>query len=182
MRPLSPDTPPPATDKAVTVVPGDPLGAEALALLAEAAAEARRRYPELFEPDAPPPINEPLRPGAAFLLARDGGQAVGCGAFRPLAGDIAEVRRMFVTGGARRRGVARALLAELERQATQLGYRALRLQTGDRQPEAVALYAAAGYARIAPFGAYIDDPTSVCFEKSLDGPARGPRSDTLDAS
>ena len=90
---------------------------------------------------------------------------------REIIGDgAAEVRRMFVTAAVRRRGVARAVLVELERQAMLLGYRALRLQTGDRQPEAVALYAAAGYARIAPFGPYVDDATSVCFEKRFEVP------------
>jgi GNAT superfamily N-acetyltransferase len=151
----------------VSIEPADPLGAEALALLAEAVDEARARYPELFDPTLPPPTNEPLRAGTAFLLARSAGRAVGCGALRALYTSTAEVRRMFVSVGARRRGLARALLAELERQALALGYSALRLETGNRQPEAVALYTACGYLRIAPFGRYADDPTSVCFEKHL---------------
>lgn len=155
----------------VVIEPADPLGAEALALLAEAVDEARRRYPDLYDPAAPPPGNESLRAGAAFLLARIDGRAVGCGALRPLDAGSGELRRMFVTASARRRGVARALLGELERQAARLGYAALRLETGNRQPEAIALYEAAGYARIAPFGRYVDDPTSVCFGKSLAGAA-----------
>jgi putative acetyltransferase len=149
------------------IAPADPLGAEALALLAEAVAEARTRYPEEFDPSAPPPTNAPVPSRGAFLLVQRGGAPIACGALRPLDAQRAEVRRMFVTASARRAGVARRLLAELEAQARRLGFQVLRLETGNRQPEAIALYEAAGYHRIPAFGAYVDDPYSVCFEKSL---------------
>jgi GNAT superfamily N-acetyltransferase len=151
----------------------DPLGAEALALLAEAAAEARQRYPEFFDPAAPPPTNAPLQRRAAFLLAWVDAVAVGCGALRPLEANTAELKRMFVRRGARRRGVARALVTALLARARDLDYAAVRLETGNRQPEAIALYEGCGFARIAPFGVYVGDPTSVCFELRL---ARAQRS------
>jgi len=68
----------------------------------------------------------------------------------------------------RRRGVARALLADLEALARARGFTHVRIETGDRQPEAVALYASAGYSRIAPFGEYAGNEYSVCFEKRLE--------------
>ena len=149
------------------IVAADPLGTDALALLAEAAVEARRRYPEQFDPQAPAPTNAPVPSRGVFLLVRRGAAAVGCGGLRPLDAQCAEVRRMFVTAPARRGGVARRLLAELEAQGRRLGFRALRLETGDRQPEAIALYEAAGFRRIPAFGQHVGDPHSRCFEKAL---------------
>lgn len=150
----------------------DPQGDEAMALLREAAVEARALYPELTAAGAPWPTNPPTPPRGAYLVARRDGAAVACGALRPMDdGDTAELRRMFVTAAARRQGAARAMLAALEARACTLGYRRLRLETGCRQAPALALYTACGYARIAPFGPYVDDPTSVCFEKALEAPA-----------
>ena len=74
---------------------------------------------------------------------------------------------MFVSRAARRQGAARAILRELEARATQFGYAVLRLETGDRQLPAMALYENCGFRRIAPFGEYENDPTSVCYEKAI---------------
>jgi putative acetyltransferase len=149
------------------IEPADPQGAEALALLAAAVIEARQRYPEFFDPAAPAPTNAPLVPRASFLLAWVEGRAVGCGALRPLDATTAELRRMFVRRACRRQGAARALVEALLVQARELGYRAVRLETGNRQPEAIALYEACGFRRIAPFGPYVGDPTSLCFERAV---------------
>lgn len=145
----------------------DPRGADALALLAQAAVEARSLYPELFAPGSAPPGNEPLGPGDVYLVAFVDGAPVACGALRRIDATSAEVRRVFVLAGARRRGIARATLAALERAAADLGYARLLLETGFRQRPAMALYASCGFARVAPFGPYVGDPTSVCFGKSL---------------
>lgn len=145
----------------------DPLGDAALSLLHEAALEARALYPEHFASDSPLPTNVPTPPRGVYIVATLAGAPVGCGALRPIDHAAAEVRRMYVLRSARRHGVARALLARLEREAIALGYRRLLLQTGDRQQPAMALYAAAGFRRIAPFGEHVDDPTSVCFAKAL---------------
>jgi putative acetyltransferase len=154
----------------------DPQGPQALALLHEASLEARALYPELFAPDAPLAGNGPLAARSVYLLAWQGEHCVACGAIQPLpdpaqgepaATDTAEVRRMYVLKSARRGGLARALLDQLEAQARRLGYRGLRLETGYRQHAAMALYEAAGYQHIAAFGPYVGDPTSVCFEKLL---------------
>jgi GNAT superfamily N-acetyltransferase len=157
----------PAIAHGLAIASADPRGAEALALLAEAVTEARTRYPEEFDPAAPAPTNAPVPSRGVFLLVHRDSVPIACGALRPLDAQRAEVRRMFVTGSARRGGIARRLLAELEAHARRLGFQALRLETGNRQPEAIALYEAAGFRRIPAFGAYIGDPYSVCFEKSL---------------
>ncbi len=74
---------------------------------------------------------------------------------------------MYVLRSVRRRGVGRRLLAELEARAAMFGFTALRLETGNRQPEAIALYESSGFQRIAPYGSHVDDPLSICFEKAL---------------
>lgn len=131
----------------VTMPVTHPVAAE---LIARVEAELCARYqvssigtlrPTDFEPDG----------GGAFLVACLGDQAVGCGGIRRLRPDVAELKRMFVDAAARRQGVARALLGGLEAAARQAGYRELWLETGTEQPEAIALYLAAGYLPMAPF-------------------------------
>lgn len=111
-------------------------------------------------------------PGAGFVVGWVGGRAVACGAFRPLAPGVCEVKRMYVAPDCRGRGYARAVLAELERRAAAAGYTVARLETGVRQPEAIALYERAGYARAPNYGPYVGNEQSVCFERQLPGPGR----------
>lgn len=118
----------------------DPQGADALMLLREAAVEARALYPELHPPGAPWPTNPPTPARGIYLVAYRNGEPLGCGALRPLEESIAEVRRMYVARQARGRGIARAILQELEVAAARFGYRTLRLETGCRQLPAMALY------------------------------------------
>ena len=106
-------------------------------------------------------------PGAAFVVSWLGPHPVGCGAILPLVPGVAEVKRMFVEPSARRRGIARQLLRELEAIARGLGYLVVRLETGVRQPEALRLYEAAGYQRVECYGRYAKDPLSICFEKQI---------------
>jgi ribosomal protein S18 acetylase RimI-like enzyme len=74
---------------------------------------------------------------------------------------------MYVAPDCRGRGFAGAVLAELERRAKVMGYAAVRLETGVRQPEAQRVYDRAGYVRIPRFGIYVHDDRSICFEKHL---------------
>ncbi|MEO5722190.1 MAG: GNAT family N-acetyltransferase [Chthoniobacterales bacterium] len=106
--------------------------------------------------------------GAAFLIAREDGKGVGCVALRPLSGEIAEVKRMYVRPAARRAGVARLLMQRLEEVARAGGFREIWLETGLGQPAAIRLYESLGYERIASFGDYAHDPVSVCYGKRLD--------------
>ncbi len=140
------------------------------------------------DPDRPDP-SDLAAPGGVFLVAWFDDEPVGCGGVRahgsmvalargpdvlprtwgrsPLGNDIGEIKRMYVKPTARRAGVARAVLAELETRARMLGYTRLRLETGIRQPEAIALYESFGYTPIEPYGLYRDEPMSRCLERHL---------------
>jgi putative acetyltransferase len=74
---------------------------------------------------------------------------------------------MYTSPSARRRGVGRAVLARLECEAVALGYRRVQLETGLRQPEAMALYEASRYHRIPNYGMYATSELSACFAKDL---------------
>jgi putative acetyltransferase len=104
-------------------------------------------------------------PRAAFVVARIDGHPVGCGALRPLSEHSVEVKRMYTAPGYRNKGVAKAILAELERLAIEFGYRNIKLQTGPKQPEAIALYERVGYYRIPRFSGDWEDISA--FQKDL---------------
>lgn len=104
-------------------------------------------------------------PAGAFVVAYADGGPAGCGGLRRWDERIAEVKRMYVVPAARGAGLGRLLLARLELQAGRLGYTTTRLDTGGRQPEALAIYRAAGYREIPD---YNGNPTaSFWFEKAL---------------
>ena len=104
----------------------------------------------------------------AFLVARDGdGAPVACGALLDLGDGAAEIKRMYVRPEQRRRGLSRRVLEALEREALRRGFDRIRLETGERQPEAMGLYRSAGYEEIEKFGPYRDAPLSRCFERRL---------------
>lgn len=112
-------------------------------------------------------------PEVVFAVARDAaGDACGCGAV-VLKDGYGELKRMYVHPRARGSGLGAALLEYLEQQALARGRDLLRLETGIRQPEALRLYARAGYQQREPFGEYWPDPNSVFMEKSLCAATRG---------
>ncbi|MEA2154447.1 MAG: hypothetical protein QOE11_587 [Solirubrobacteraceae bacterium] len=92
-------------------------------------------------------------PGGSFLVGFEDDAPVCCGGIKRLSGVACEIKRMFVRPDARGRGVARALLVALEREARTLGYGVARLDTGPRQPRAQRMYERAGYGRIENFNA-----------------------------
>jgi GNAT superfamily N-acetyltransferase len=106
-------------------------------------------------------------PQGIFVIGRDAGQLVACGGVRLVDTDVGELKRMYVVPAARRRGIARALLDHLETEARKLGATRLRLETGLHQPEALALYASAGYADAEPFGHYAGAPLARQLAKGL---------------
>ena len=109
-----------------------------------------------------------MKDESPFVLALDeSGAPIGCGSFRPYDDTAAEVKRMFVAEDARRRGVARAVLDELETWAREQGFTATILETGPLQREAIALYERCGYARCDAFGPYVGMAASVCMRKAL---------------
>lgn len=105
-------------------------------------------------------------PRAIWAIARDDlGEAIGCGAIRPLAADVAELKRMYSTG--RMPGTGSAVLAFLETSAMALGYRQIRLETRRVNLRAVAFYQDRGYVVIDNYGPYIGRDDAVCFAKTL---------------
>jgi putative acetyltransferase len=92
---------------------------------------------------------------------------IGCGAIKELSPDSMEVKRMFTLPESRAKGIATKILAELETWAKELSYSKCMLETGKRQPEAIALYQKNGYRIIPNYGQYIGIDNSVCFEKLL---------------
>ncbi|MEA2613736.1 MAG: hypothetical protein QOI52_1695 [Chloroflexota bacterium] len=104
-------------------------------------------------------------PHGVFVVGFEDGAAVCCGGVKRLSAEACEIKKMFVVAGARGRGVARELLAELERRARELGFGVARLDTGPRQPQARRMYEHAGYAEIENFNA---NPVATFFgEKRL---------------
>ena len=93
--------------------------------------------------------------------------AVACGAFKPFSEDTVEIKRMYTNPGKRKMGLASVVLMELEVWAKESGYTKCILETGIRQPEAIALYEKNGYKRIPNYGQYIGVENSVCFEKII---------------
>jgi GNAT superfamily N-acetyltransferase len=117
-------------------------------------------------PDMPKAGPEQLSPpGGTFIVGYDDDVPVCCGGLKRLPDGACEIKKMFVVEHARGRGVARALLAELERLAREMGYEIVRLDTGWRQPHAQGLYERSGYVPIENFNA---NPVATFFgEKRL---------------
>jgi GNAT superfamily N-acetyltransferase len=112
-------------------------------------------------------------PDGAFHVGYLEGAPVACGAWRRSphgalgASETAEIKRMYVVEEAQRRGLARAMLAHLEAEVSAAGFAVVVLETGPRQPEALALYEQSGFVPVAPFGHYADRPTARFFAKRV---------------
>ena len=147
---------------------------DAQKLIAEVQQEYVVRY---GSPDESPVRPEEFAPPhGLFLVGYLEGVPVATGAWRvrdgaeaPLCDGDAEIKRMYVTGAARGRGLARAMLAELERTALAAGRRRVVLETGTEQPEAIELYRSSGYLEMDGFGYYAGTAESRYYRKALTG-------------
>lgn len=101
------------------------------------------------------------------VIAYENNKAVGCGAFKPYEEKITEIKRMYVLPQHRGKGIASMVLSELEKWCKELNYNKCILETGKKQPEAIALYHKSNYKVIPNFGQYAEVESSVCFEKYL---------------
>jgi GNAT superfamily N-acetyltransferase len=151
----------------VRVHPDDDL---AQPLFAELAVEYDTRYGRLFggtaEEFARYPATEFLPPDGELVLLLEDGAAVAGGAFRRHEdAGTAEVKRMWTSAAHRRRGLARRVLAELEQRAATRGYTRMFLTTGPLQPEAKALYLAAGWNPL--FDPAVPRPTDLAVLRGL---------------
>jgi GNAT superfamily N-acetyltransferase len=142
-------------------------GAASRALFAQYMALIDERMGAQFQPSEAIFASEEafVVPGAAWLVGYEDGRPVCCGGLRPLGEGAGEIKRMFVTASARRRGHGRRVLGELERLAAAGGWDRVRLLTTEALVEARALYAQAGYrvAETMEVGGHID----LWLEKAL---------------
>jgi GNAT superfamily N-acetyltransferase/DNA-binding transcriptional ArsR family regulator len=147
------------------IAPDDPV----VVLLVRAQwAELSARYAKP-EPE-PVSIRDPAAFGAptgAFVALCVEGEVIGCGGICRYDDTTAEVNAIYVAPLHRGHGYSRLIMQALEARAIAIGYRTACLETGDAQPEAIAVYTALGYHQIERFGIYRDLPRSVCFERTL---------------
>lgn len=101
------------------------------------------------------------------VVAYENGTAIACGAIKAFDADAMEVKRMFVNPAHRGKGIATAVLGELEKWAAELSFKKCVLETGKRQTEAIALYKKSGYTITPNYGQYLGVENSVCFSKNL---------------
>jgi GNAT superfamily N-acetyltransferase len=106
-------------------------------------------------------------PDGLFLVGLLDGVPVATGGWRRLDDAVAEIKRMYVAPSARRRGLARRMLAELEQTIAEAGIPRAVLNTGPSQPEAIALYEQTGYLPVTPFGHYACHPHALFYGKAL---------------
>lgn len=142
----------PAIDSAVQVTVERADGEISLVLRQAFFADIASRYPG-WEPASSQSVeaSDLAPPDGTWLIAWRDGRAIGCGGLQRLDAETGEVRRIFLEESERGRGTGGRLLAELEEHARRLGYRRVRLTTGDGQPEALGMFQSAGYQEIPAF-------------------------------
>lgn len=152
--------------------------------VARLSAAAQAYYLSLYGgPDSAPVDVDDFSPSnGAFFVGYAGGRATAIGGWRFYRGTLdipaahpAEIKRMWVDPGARRRGQGRALLARIESTALAAGADALVLETGNPQHDAIAMYRAAGYTAVPRFGHYARVAGAVHLGKHLRQPTNRTR-------
>ncbi len=101
------------------------------------------------------------------VVAYEDDTPIGCGAIKEYETGTMEVKRMYTTPASRGKGIASRVLSELENWAAEMSCQKCVLETGIKQPEAIALYKKNGYQIIPNYGQYIGVDNSLCFEKLL---------------
>jgi GNAT superfamily N-acetyltransferase len=137
--------------------------ADARKLLADYYGEIRQRFGFNVSGQAAAEDMDP--PGGRFVIAYEAEEPVASGGIRTWEPGVCEIKRMYVTPGARRHGHGRALLEALERAAIELGFRRIVLDTLDSHVDAMKFYDTTGYQRVP---AYNENPyASAWFAKDL---------------
>jgi GNAT superfamily N-acetyltransferase len=101
------------------------------------------------------------------VVAYEDDQPVGCGAIKEYASNTMEIKRMYTSPASRGNGIATKVLTELENWAAEMSFEKCILETGKKQPEAIALYKKSGYKSISNYGQYAGIENSVCFLKEV---------------
>jgi len=136
----------------VRTVPSD--ASPATELVAAMVDEVSELYGRIDVPGAPSATPADFAPPrGAFVVIYADGEPVAGGGVKRLDDEACEIKRMYVVPQARGRGHASRLLRALEDEARALGYAIARLDTGEHQPQAQAMYERAGYAPIGNFNA-----------------------------
>jgi ribosomal protein S18 acetylase RimI-like enzyme len=147
---------------------------DAMAMITAVQGEYVVRYGGEDETPLDPAMFDP--PRGSFFVGYLDGRPAASGAWRRRedvealgSTSTAEIKRMYVAPAARGRGLARAMLAHLERTAFEAGASVSILETGTLQPEAIALYESSGYVEVPKFGFYCHASESRCYAKALTG-------------
>ncbi len=93
-------------------------------------------------------------PNGLTLIARKGGEAVGAGAYRRIGDGVCEMKRLYVPLRYQGLGLGRLLASSLIAAARAEGYTLMRLDSGRRHHEAIALYERLGFAPCPPYHDY----------------------------
>jgi putative acetyltransferase len=143
-----------------------PDSADASLLIAELEAHLATIYPP--ENRHGFSVEKLLAQAVAFFVLRHNEVPAGCGGIQLFGTEYAELKRMFVRPQFRGLGLGKKLLDHLADHARTHGVSLLRLETGIYQTAAIGLYERMGFQRVPPFGAYLNSPLSVCYEKRID--------------
>ncbi|NIJ55280.1 GNAT family N-acetyltransferase [Dyadobacter arcticus] len=92
---------------------------------------------------------------------------IACGCFKKLDETTVELKRMYVDSAFRGRGIGSTMVKELENWAMGLGSKAVVLETGKKQPEAIAMYRKLGYHNISGYSKDTETDNSVCMKKTF---------------
>lgn len=159
-----------ATGPAATIAPETPLQDDVRALIAELNAVLHESTPPEFCYHLT--VEEMASPEMTVFVARVEGKAVGTGTLRRHAGEIGEVKRMYVLPEYQGRGIGGAIMQVIEAQAISDGLERIVIETGHIHPAAWRVYERDGFTRCGPVLNYPESEYSIFYEKTLGGEAK----------
>jgi 8-oxo-dGTP pyrophosphatase MutT (NUDIX family)/GNAT superfamily N-acetyltransferase len=138
-----------------TIEARDPADPGAVAAVAAYSAELYA----VLGPSSPtisdPRLDDYRPPRGTFLVVVRDGEVLGCAGLRTIStdqyGEVAEIKRMWVSPALRGQGAGRALVERLHEEARHLGHSQVVLDSKRELVDARRLYEAAGYAEIARY-------------------------------
>jgi GNAT superfamily N-acetyltransferase len=142
-----------------------PDSADAIALITELEALLEPLYPAKSRHGYS--VEKLIAQGVAFFVVRDNDTLAGCGGIQLFGTEYGELKRMYVRPRFRGLGLGKLLVNHLADHARSQGVSLIRLETGIHQAAAIRLYEQMGFHRTQPFGAYIEDPLSLFYEKRI---------------
>lgn len=101
------------------------------------------------------------------LVCYENDVPVGIGAYKEYDEATVEIKRMYTIPECRGKGIAQAILNELENWAKEENYTKAILETGFKQVDAIGLYQKLGYTITENFGQYSGVDNSVCMKKNI---------------